>query len=209
MWTTQTHIHFSDCIPHTAKLGKLIYALLFDDRAVHIETDSFCSPEELLCLWECCHYAGKNKRQTHSMRHSKTTAALGKKGANNSGLTEFDVCDFVRQLPAFIVWLSPACSGCLLGSGAANTSIDWNTCVQTFLHQRSSSQINTDPRPIVWGKSALHKVCLHDAYDRPLWTPSGRIASPPGVLQRTRDGEQKPAHMRRRWHHPNQPLPLV
>lgn len=53
------HLHFSDCIPHTTEFGEFINAFFLDYCAVHIKADSFSSPEELLCLRQRCHHAGK------------------------------------------------------------------------------------------------------------------------------------------------------
>lgn len=49
VWNT-LHLHFSDGVPNATKLGELVDAFFFDDRAVHIKADGICSPEELLCL---------------------------------------------------------------------------------------------------------------------------------------------------------------
>lgn len=123
------HTHFSDCILHTAKLGKFIDAFFFDDRAVHVEAHSVRSPEELLCLRECRHRAGKRRQATWDTLV---------KEMNSSG----------RIHVSFEVWFcsclvsllrSPECSRCLKSNQAANASIEWNTYVQTFLHHWSVS----------------------------------------------------------------------
>lgn len=135
------YTHFSDCITNTTKFGKFIYAFFFDDCAVHIEADSFRAPEQFLRLRECWHRAGRWKYTIWDTQ----TGQQNSRGTNNSVGGHFRLLLFL--LLTFQAWGLPKVivqkpGLCLQFSEAANASIDWNTCVQTFLHQRSPTQIN-------------------------------------------------------------------
>lgn len=197
------HIHFSDCIPHTTKLGKFIYALFFDDCAVHVETHCFCSPEELLCLWKWCHRAGKQEKCT-VWKTLKDKSCISK-GTNICGCTDFS---------SEGLWLctADACLHCVTKPCMQwMTSIQWSSkYIHWLKYLCADVSASMDlfpnkhvPRLVVRDekKTALHKVCLSKPYDdRPSWTSSGRIASPPThTTVVPEDGEQDHIQTWRRW----------
>lgn len=171
-----THTHFSNCVPYTAEFGKFIYALFSDDCAVHIEADSLCPPEELLCLRQCGHRAGKKERMQCETR--KNGSKIQFKTTLVADMSSFWGADFAQRPPHVtaqcVQWMS---------------LVQWGRkCVHwvEYLCAKVSA-----PAELIPSKHLLDATeALVDEPKQSIMTSRHRRS----VLRQTKDGEREPQY---------------